>query len=638
MTPTQKSLIYIGISLLSFQVSRLTLFFLYFKGKNVSFLPFVDGIRFDFFVISTFWSVPLAIVNLPIWKPKRTNLYKSVFLICSAFMYVSLIIMLALNASDIVFFGYSGKHISTEILSISEDLGFITHLITKQYLMHFGIFLLFSALLLVIWIKIARADVKFPDIHKQLINFILLSGTILIGMRGTLSRKPIHIVDAFTKGRDWGNLSLNGAFTIYRTLYSNLKNLRKIRALNLMQEKEAVEILGLKNQDYPFKKTNLCKDKKREKQNLNIIVFILESWNPEFIDSLSGREEKMGLTPNFDKIAGQGIVFERAYSAGTRSIFGIQAILTGVPVLPLLPPMGFGLDNIKFSGIGEILKRKGYKTIFIQSSHRRSYRLDSIAKSSGFDHVFGMEDIHEKIGVLLDYPDPKAPPFGWDYETLMFLKKQIDRFGEPFSAFVFTGTTHPDFPPLPKRFLKYPHSPKGLGGYLNTLFYSDWSIGEFMNSAESSSWFQRTIFIFTADHPAYVRENRFDKMFHIPFVIFAPRIFQPKRIKNIVVPHYDIIPTILDILCVESEYSSIGKSVFSKSEEDFAFVSDGEIIGIISPKGYLVHDTKHRISAEKFQGSEPSTEDNTFFDTLEKKLLALTQLEFTAIQKNRWAE
>jgi len=346
----------------------------------------------------------------------------------------------------------------------------------------------------------------------------------------------------------------------------------------------------------------------------------------------------LGLTPNFDRIADQGIVFEKAYSAGTRSIFGIQAILTGVPVLPLLPPMGFGLDNIKFSGIGEILRRNGYKTIFVQSSHRRSYRLDSIAKSSGFEYVFGMEDVQEKIGVLLDYPDPKAPPFGWDYETLMFLKKEIDRVGEPFSAFVFTGTTHPDFPPLPERFLKYPHSPKELGGYLNTLFYSDWSIGEFMKSAENSIWFPRTIFIFTADHPAYVRENRFDKMFHIPFVIFAPKIFPPKRIKNIVVSHYDIIPTILDVLCVESEYSSIGKSVFSKSADDFAFVSNGEIIGIISPAGYVVHNTKQRISAERFEDLEPAMADNSFFDTLEKKLLALTQLEFTAIQKNRWAE
>jgi hypothetical protein len=135
--------------------------------------------------------------------------------------------------------------------------------------------------------------------------------------------------------------------------------------------------------------------------------------------------ENWGVTPNFDKIVEKGITYEKFYSAGVRSIFGIQAILTGIPSLPNLPYMGRVLDAMNFRGMGYIVKKYGYKTIFVQSSKRRSYRLDSIAKASGFDYVFGMEDIKKEIGLLLDYPPGPPPPFGWDYETLVFLFRKI---------------------------------------------------------------------------------------------------------------------------------------------------------------------------------------------------------------------
>ncbi len=628
MSPFQKSTIYILISLICFQVSRILLFILYFKGKNADLSAFLNGIRFDLSVISALWIAPLLIINFPVGNPKRKYLkiYKSIFWICSLLMYLSLILMLILLAVDLIFFGYSAKHISVEILSIWNDIGFILNLTVTQYITHLILFIIICTLLSVLWIRIAKADLRFPKLPSQIITFSLLTTALIFGIRGTLSSKPIHIIDAFTKGQDYGNLSLNGAFTIYRTIYSARSRKNINLKADFFPEEKAKEILGIKNNSNPFEKTNLCS---RKQEKFNLILFILESWTPEFIDSLSGNS--YGVTPNFDKIANKGVVFEKFYSAGTRSIFGIQAIITGIPVLPLLPPIGFGLEGLKFKGIGEILREHGYKTIFIQSSKRRSYRIDSLAMASGFEYFWGMEDIRREVGLILNYPEPDAPFFGWDYETLLFLRKKINELGEPFASFVFTGTTHPDFPPLPSQFVKYPHHPKEKEGYLNTIFYSDWSIGEFMKYAEGSDWFSRTFFIFTSDHPIYTAEKDFEAKFRIPFVIYAPEIFPPKRIKNIVGSHYDIIPFILDILCISTKYSSIGKSLFEKSAEDFVLVTDGEIVGAISQYGYIIHNTEKRLTVRKFS----ETEDE-YWDTLEKKLLALIQLSLSSILKNRW--
>ncbi len=545
------------------------LFFLFYL-KDAPFFAFLDGLRFDFFAILPFWILPLFILNFPFELPK------AFYLVSLWWIYITILVFVAVLIFDFVFFGQTQKHVSVEIFTISSDWDFI---------------------------------------FKSILS-------------------------------EWKYLALNGVFSIYTTLYSNVvkKDYQNLKNRNLKTNffgyDEALSILEIepKFRSYPFRKISRCEksdkeignsnqimgNQKYDIQKYNIVIFILESWTPKYIDSLS--HENWGVTPNFDKIVEKGITYEKFYSAGVRSIFGIQAILTGIPSLPNLPYMGRGLDAMNFRGMGDIVKKYGYKTIFVQSSKRRSYRLDSIAKASGFDYVFGMEDIKKEIGLLLDYPPGPPPPFGWDYETLVFLFRKIQSFGEPFLAVVFTGTTHARFADLPKNFKKYEHSEMGLGGYLNTLFYSDWALGEFMKMAEKTRWFERTIFIFMADHPAFTSGD-FRERFHIPFVIFAPSVFSPERIKDIVGSQYDIIPTIIDLLCLDAEFSSIGKSIFKKTKDDFVFVSDGDLIGAITSYGFISHST-FGIVESNISGGD--------LQDLEKRLLALFELSYYAITKNKW--
>ena len=56
--------------------------------------------------------------------------------------------------------------------------------------------------------------------------------------------------------------------------------------------------------------------------------------------------------------------------------------------------------------------------------------------------------------------------------------------------------------------------------------------------------------------------------FHIPFVIYAPKIFKPQKIEY-TVSQLDIIPTLIDVLNIKAPYSSLGKSLFSKTNNRF---------------------------------------------------------------------
>ncbi|MBI4746485.1 MAG: sulfatase-like hydrolase/transferase, partial [Deltaproteobacteria bacterium] len=108
------------------------------------------------------------------------------------------------------------------------------------------------------------------------------------------------------------------------------------------------------------------------------MLMLMESWSPFYIDSFGNNN--FGVTPNFDRLANNGLQFTNFYAVGQRSIEGIQASLTGVPLLIGLPNLGLGLEASNFPKIGNILREKGYETIFMQSSRRRSFRVDAIAR------------------------------------------------------------------------------------------------------------------------------------------------------------------------------------------------------------------------------------------------------------------
>jgi phosphoglycerol transferase MdoB-like AlkP superfamily enzyme len=64
------------------------------------------------------------------------------------------------------------------------------------------------------------------------------------------------------------------------------------------------------------------------------------------------------------------------------------------------------------------------------------------------------------------------------------------------------------------------------------FYYSDWTLGKFIESAEQKPYFKNTIFIITADHAKYHGKFNKDK-FHIPLVIYSPLIKKSKKVDRI---------------------------------------------------------------------------------------------------------
>lgn len=551
----------------AFFLQRLILLFVYFDYFGVlSFweilASFLNGLRFDLNVIFTFLAPVILLLNLPFGFVKNRILNILVGIFASLVMLGFVLILVG----DLFYFAEVSRHIGDEIITIRGEEGYLLEFILANWL-YFGLAFLVLLGLVFSSFKISSAKFRLNSYkYWTFLGVILLSFALI---RGSVDTKPITIANAFVgKKQELGVLSLNGVFTSYvvmRRMDANKKD-------NFLYSKQdALQTWGLKDIDYPLKKRY-----DNNNTRLNVVVLLLESWNIRQIGYLT---PKM-LTPNFESLANVGIKFTNFYASGQRSIEGIGATLTGLMPIANVPSLGFGLENSKLTRLGEILRKNNYQSIMAQTSKRNSYYVDLISNYLGFDKFFGNED----MPIILDYPKGLKPHFGYDYEGFMKLLSEIDKLDKNFFAFLFTGTTHTPFVRLPKNLEPFEYDgTNGNNAFLNTLFYSDWALGEFMKLAKTKPWFDDTVFILLADHTRL--ESNYETAFKIPCVIYSPKHIAP-RVDDKIYSQSQIMPTIIDILGFSNDFYAFYDSVFKQSL-DAAFGYSATSIGAFNKNGFV---------------------------------------------------
>jgi phosphoglycerol transferase MdoB-like AlkP superfamily enzyme len=585
---------------------------------------YVLGIRFDLAVTTQALSPLLLLLLLPF----RWFQHKNVRLGLSWLAFSFLMFLALVYLCDIVYFGEVKRHVGGEALLLGQDyqLLFDLALDARWPLTVLALLLiLLSAFVWYLWIirPIAAQPVLLPAAasHKLLFFSVCMVLFVWFGRGLVVVSKPIDTSDAFSDARlETANLALNGAFALFRDITRNKHN-----ALKLLSE-EALAIESpkyLAQNNVPFE----WRDLQNVPNQRNIVFILLESWSYKYIDALAGRG--YGVTPFIDSLIEKSQVWTRFYAAGQRSIYGIQAILTSIPILPGQDELGYGLELHNMSRLGLIFQDAGYQTLMVQSSNRRSFHLDGIASSLGFEHYFGQED----IPVIRSYPED-TPRFGWDYDTMMFMHNRLDALSEnsqPFLGFVFTGTTHEPFANPGKEFAVYPHDPSSESGFLNTLYYSDWALAQFFARARQSEWFKNTTFVITADHVLRADSEKLEAQFHIPLLVYTPDGSMPAAQHDEIASQYDLMPTLVDLAGLNVPVYSFGGSLLDGVQPDFNYVKihKGSLIGLVSPVGTALFTDKADIA----EISPESPLMRSQISHLQWRL----QLSYERLRKNRWA-
>ncbi|MDR3285621.1 MAG: hypothetical protein LBS83_02980, partial [Holosporales bacterium] len=208
--------------------------------------------------------------------------------------------------------------------------------------------LLFAVCIFYFSFKIVDKYYKKPyrGIVFNAIALSLICIFAILAVRGGWQRVVLQINDAYTNGHIIGELKLNGVFTslisirsmtTYNEIDIPFQEVLEIVKDNLLDSQEEV----FPDENYPLMRQRM--NFNVNGKNYNVVFILLESWQKDYIDSFSGTS--YGVTPNFDSIAKESIMFDNFYANGQRSIMGLMSVFFSLPYVQGMSYIGLGLEN-----------------------------------------------------------------------------------------------------------------------------------------------------------------------------------------------------------------------------------------------------------------------------------------------------
>lgn len=617
--------------LLPFSIARLALYLIYrqdFASLGITDIlsAFVVGLRFDLSVLITGIFLPLLLMLLPFRWSHHVYWQR----LWGWMIYLVLLLLVFMLAADTIYFGVVHRHVGSEINAMSADIAPMIALAFGQYSLILLLFALSAAFGAVLWRRLVHPVPAVPKYKwPRLIGIVVVLLLFVVIGRGGWSGKPISVGEAFfSNSVAQGYLALNGAFAITHALNEKTPVLREFmpqpEAVSITQHMLAGSSKPFKDPEYPLYRQLNSGTHIQKKPN--VVVLMLESWGALHVDAVRRQMglPPLGVTPNFDELAQHGRLYTNFYANGQRSIQGAEAILAGLPTLPGMPFLGEGLEQDRQSFLGELALSQGYQTIMLQSSDRGSFRFDSIAARTGFSTYKGAEDMPE----LHDHPKPPATWGTWDHNTFQEANKLFAAAHKPFLSFIFTSTTHVPWIIPDARWRKY-DSGSDRDRFLNSLFYADWALGQFIASAKKAGYYDNTIFVLTADHANEFVEHpeHTPNLYHVPLLVVGPGI--KPGIDERVGSHFDITPTIADLAGWSVGYAGLGRSLLDNTRVDqrVSFSIRGNIFDLISSRGWVSHDLSRRLgNADGMSAAD--------VDGMERELLAEYQTISSLLVEN----
>ncbi|MBD3163409.1 MAG: sulfatase-like hydrolase/transferase, partial [Candidatus Latescibacteria bacterium] len=349
----------------------------------------------------------------------------------------------------------------------------------------------------------------------------------------------------------------------------------------------------------------------------NVVVVMLEGWPAAAVDSIrtSMGQEPLGLTPEFDRLAGRGCLFTRFYACGRRTRNGLSSMVAGMPSLPNLPFAGKGLEEMRLPYLGRLAREMGYGTYYFSGAGRESQSQHRIAKAAGFTRFTFMEDL------------PEGRLKAWDHDLWAEFGRVLSEAPEPFLAFLYTTNTHAPYQ-YPPKWEKHPPDTRERA-FWNALAYSDHAMGEYFRRAEKEPYFDRTIFFLAADHTQRGMRKEGDprQEFHVPCLLIGPGV-TPGAASDRVGSQVDTIPTLAGLAGWEAPQGALGRSILDDAPGRGAVCNSDDLVLRVEAGGWVLHNLEERIDAKALR-------EGTDLDAIERRLLAYVQVAFLLWVKDR---
>ncbi|NBI51319.1 LTA synthase family protein [Photobacterium alginatilyticum] len=429
----------------------------------------------------------------------------------------------------------------------------------------------------------------FPRWYWRIPLGLLVVALGVMGARSTLGHRPLNpAMVSFSTDPLVNDLVLNSSYSMVFAVKQMsaedsaskyYDSMDRDDVIDLVRQSTGRESKAFISDDIPTMAYHSASYKGKPK---NLVILLQESLGARYVGGLGG----MPLTPNLDGLMQEGWNFTRMYSTGTRSIRGIEAVITGFSPTPSRAVVKLGKSQKGFFTIAGLLRSKGYHTQFIYGGESHFDNMKSFFLGNGFED-------------MQDFPTFVNPTFvgSWgasDEDLYQKAHKQFTKLAtseKPFFSLVFTSSNHSPFEYPDGRITPY-NEPKQTRE--NAAKYSDYALGEFFKQAKASDYWNDTVFVVVADHDSRAYGSQLVPIdsFHIPAVIVGKDIEakQDARLAS----QIDLPPTLLSLIGIDSYNPMIGHDMTQNIEskdlrammqfyKNFAWMDDNNNVVIFQP-------------------------------------------------------
>lgn len=547
---------FIGLNLLVLTLSRFGLSL--WQAERISavngWLPlFLQGIRIDIVSLCYLFGLPALLTVLLLNDNVLGRIWRSILRVWLTATGVFIIFMEMATPAFIETYDFRPNRLFIEYLLYPKE---VFSMLASGHFVAVVSSLVVTVLAVVFYWKCAGWAVKnlrLPSWKWRPIMALTIILFTILGARSSLHHRGINpAMVAFSSDPLVNSLVLNSGYSVLYAVQQLKDEDKSSEQYGKMSVEEMLVIVKKQrgrpesdyiSVDYPTLTKNQASYQGKPK---NIVIILQESQGAQFINTLGGKP----ISPEFDKLAEQGWLFENLYATGTRSIRGIEAVSAGFTPTPARATVKLTKSQNGFFTIADLLGHKGYKTSFIYGGEKHFDNMASYFYGNGFQ-------------TIIDEQDYKNPKFvgTWGVSDEDLFDKANETFTEfaksdqPFFSLVFTSSNHDPFDYPDGKIELFEQDKKTRN---NAAKYADYALGYFFKLAKNSNYWKDTIFLVVADHDSRVAGAELVPInhFHIPALILGEGV-EPKRDGRLV-SQIDMPTTLLSLAGVSGEYPMIG--------------------------------------------------------------------------------
>src|SRR4030095_10789662 len=323
-----------GVLILVFTLMRFGLYFAFNKQGN-SFSDLIDafwlGLRFDLRVVAIISLLILILTAIPALNPFKRKGAKTfwnwlIFILCFA--------ILLFYVADFAHYAYLTQRLNASVLNYLEDAAISIKMVWQSYPVIWLILALIAGSFVVGWIikRIQRRIEQKPKSSDRRTGIVSVAVVVLLLaflIFGKFDQYPLRWSDAFNLGNDYkAGLALNPFESFFNTLSFRHKP---------FDEKKVKEFYPLVSGLMGVNSTTdtvlnfgrrINVTRPDTTPPLNVVLVICVSF-PRYTRNVGGNH--INTTPFVDKLAKQGVFFDRCFVPAYGTARGVWATLTGTP-------------------------------------------------------------------------------------------------------------------------------------------------------------------------------------------------------------------------------------------------------------------------------------------------------------------